>query len=867
MNAPVKHPILYLSMIAFALQGCGSGAGTAAPSATPGQARDAEPASPAAPTPSAGSSGVTIEVTSAEDSGSGTLRNALQEAEIGDTIFFTPSAFPPTNPQTITLASELPEIGQGHLIIDASEAGVILDGGQIGAPETVGLRLVSDNNTIRGLQIVGFSLAGVALSGGAQNNTVGGDRGLGSGPLGQGNLITSDGNFGVALWNSGTSFNTIEGNYIGTDVSGSTSVGALSQGIFSEGADHNLVTGNVIGGFEDHGVGLCCAANGNNTVRGNWIGTDPSRRADLARGNSHGVAIDRSGHNLVGPDNVIAHNGKAGIVVLGQESVGNQITQNSIYDNGGSGDAFLALGIELWDGGNEELAAPVLLDFDLQAGTLAGMACPGCSIEVFSDGAEEGAVFEGEATADAMGHFEVISGVAFRGPHLTATSTDATGNTSQLSPPTPSITSRQILLQLDNSSLFAPLVPKTSDELVDNRIGGGWETLHILRLGATRASFSLNSIEWHTVDWSQPEFEIPPQLDDWVSTMADNGVELTVTLSFWDKANHPGGWEEEPGYSRFRTQEEIDRYLEFVLFVVEQLGDRVRYYELWNEPDNQGFPVQYIEIPDYANLVQQVAPAIREEDPEAEIVVGSVSNLQYTQDYLFRMVRSDEIMPLADVIAWHPFYGASPSYGYDAQFGDPRKYYYDYPSIVEAIMDTAEDHGFEGEYYVDEMGWPTAETAVEDQPWVYSPTEAAKYYTRGVIMHLGMGILTEPGAMTAAFVPSYAAVRNLSTIMAGATPGDVAWEIEGSVEALRSYSFSLPSGEKLIALWLDGPAEDHDPGVPATVAISEPGARSAVGIDVLHGFQQPLRAEEQGGDLIIQDLLVKDYPILLLVGR
>ena len=69
----------------------------------------------------------TIVVTSAADSRPGTLRQALLDAENGDTIIFDATVFPPTNPTTIYVASELPLISQGNPTIDASNAGVILN--------------------------------------------------------------------------------------------------------------------------------------------------------------------------------------------------------------------------------------------------------------------------------------------------------------------------------------------------------------------------------------------------------------------------------------------------------------------------------------------------------------------------------------------------------------------------------------------------------------------------------------------------------------------------------------------------------------------------------------------------------------------
>lgn len=866
MKVSGKSFLMQLVALALAAQACGPTPTLTAPPVT---------ASPTSVPPTRGlgtlsptrvPAGRTIKVTSTDDSGGGTLRQALLDAGPGDTIVFDPESFPPDNPATIALAANLPDVVQGYLTVDASDAGVIIDGSQIASRETVGLHLVSNKNAVRGLQIVGFTKAGIALESGAQNNTIGGDRSLGAGPVGQGNRIAGQGGFGVGLWGLGTSFNTIRGNLIGTDLSGTTAEGRFSQGVFSDGADQNTVEDNVIGGYVDHGIGLCCAADGQNTVRHNWIGTDPGGTAELTDGGWHGIMIDNSGFNLVGPGNVIANHAKAGVAVFGRQAVGNQITRNSVRDNGGLGNDQLALGLELGDGANLGVAAPVLLDFDLQAGTLTGLACPGCQVEVFSDQGEEGAVYEGKTAADGTGSFDLNKGAPFSGPHLTATATDLDGNTSEFSVPTPGVLARSVNLQMGADSVRAPLQTRPSEELLDNHLGGGWELGYILRLGAKRARYSINAIESELVDWSRPEFEIDPQLDAFVTALAENGVELTMTLSFWDKANHPGGWEEGPGYSRFRTQEEIDRYLEFVLFVVRHFKDRVKYYELWNEPNNDGLPLDYILIPDYINLVEQTVPVIRAEHADAKIVVGSVSNLQYSESYLRQMVQSTAIMPMVDVIAWHPFYGASPSYGYDAQYGDPSAYYFRYPSMVEGLKVTAEASGFEGEYQVSEMGWPTPDTAIPDQPWRYSPAVAAKYYARGVVMHLGMGIDTIVGGMNVAYVPSYPTVQNLCTVMAGAGPEEVAVEVDSGAEDLRSYGFSLPDGETLVALWTDGAAAEDDPGVESKVVLEGFGGRSVTGIDVLLGYEQPLEAEGSVGDLILEDLLIKDYPILLRVS-
>ena len=123
----------------------------------------------------------------------------------------------------------------------------------------------------------------------------------------------------------------------------------------------------------------------------------------------------------------MAYNDGMGVIIAGITTLSNTITQNSIHSNAG-------LGIDNVDGGNTELPPPVITQ--LTGGdTVSGTACANCTVEVFSDDDDEGRWFYGSTTADATGHFTFPATTPFTGTYVTATATDADGNTSEFPPP------------------------------------------------------------------------------------------------------------------------------------------------------------------------------------------------------------------------------------------------------------------------------------------------------------------------------------------------------------------------------------------------------------------------------------------------
>ncbi|MGB3906082.1 MAG: hypothetical protein WBB22_14315 [Anaerolineae bacterium] len=358
--------------------------------------------------------------------GSGTINNTVSGNYIG--IDATGSAALGNQIDGVWIAE-----GAQYNIIGGSTPGernVISGNGNNGAVidratyNTIGGNYIGTDAT--GTAAVGNGNIGVVLAWGAQHNLVGGAT-----PE-ERNLISGNGNVGVSIANRDTMSNIVSGNYIGTDVAGAQAIGNAALGVhLNDGARHNVVggatlgEGNLISGNGVNGVNIGDSDTMWNVVAGNYIGTDFSGTAAL--GNvGHGVHIDNGARlNVTGPGNIIAHNGESGVKVVGADTLGNTITANSIYGNGGSG-------IINSEGGNDELPPSILIHVGTRI--IRGTAPPNSSVEVFSDEEDEGRVFEGTVTADMEGNFTFrMPQGRFTGPNVTASAIDSNGNTSEFS--------------------------------------------------------------------------------------------------------------------------------------------------------------------------------------------------------------------------------------------------------------------------------------------------------------------------------------------------------------------------------------------------------------------------------------------------
>ena len=338
-----------------------------------------------------------------------------------------------TGPGVLVLGPTMNNLVQGNFIgIDAT--GVIALGNQ-----SDGVEMLSGMNNV-------------------VNCTVGGTT------AGARNVISANAGVGVQFITVGTS-NLIQGNFIGTDLTGSNDLGNGSSGVAVNEANNCTVggtvsgSGNVISGNGTNGVRINAPTATGNNVQGNKIGTRADGITPLPNGADGILILNAASNNTIGgaaaEGNIIAFNLGAGVRV--DSGTGNLIQVNSIFLNGALGIDLAPAGVTPNDAGDADSGANGLQNFPVLTsangavgggsniqGTLNSNANSTFTLSFYSSsscdpsGNGEGQTFLGSGTATTNGSGNLtfnltVPNHANPGESITATATSAAGNTSEFS--------------------------------------------------------------------------------------------------------------------------------------------------------------------------------------------------------------------------------------------------------------------------------------------------------------------------------------------------------------------------------------------------------------------------------------------------
>ena len=374
----------------------------------------------------------TIVASSTADSGPGTLRQALLDAnaaEGNNTIKF---AFRGVPPYVIHLLSPLPQISD-PVVIDGwsqiqfqGQPVIEIDGTNVVPPtptaERTGLSIVVGGTTVRGLVLNGFT---------------------------------------TGIRAGGAGGHVIQGNFIGLDPANPSAGGNSGDGLVVV-SPNNLIGGaiaearNVISRNGGNGLVLESPLATGNLVVSNWIGT--AADGVTPAGNAQaGIAIrDGASGNSIGPGNIIAYNGGSGVLVESTAGAGNAIRGNIITGNGQIGIDLGGDGVTNNDPGDEDTGANEAQNFPILSsartdgattvirGALESAPNRSYSIEIFArvktlaSGLDTPAlVATVTATTDrnGLGDFEaIVAAFLPAGSQVFATATDPANSTSEFSP-------------------------------------------------------------------------------------------------------------------------------------------------------------------------------------------------------------------------------------------------------------------------------------------------------------------------------------------------------------------------------------------------------------------------------------------------
>jgi hypothetical protein len=415
--------------------------------------------------------------------------------------------------------------------------------------------------------------------------------------------------------------------------------------------------------------------------------------------------------------------------------------------------------------------------------------------------------------------------------------------------------------------------------------------VNFIRIGQYENSSDYTSWDW--VERKRGEYSVMPELDDYVNSLAENGVHIEIQLLYGNPLyTSPAGRLPEtiaaaPGsfhnpdrslYSLFwapKTDDQIQAFTKYVAWMVNHFRGRVQYYEIWNEP-NIDYWNPHPSAEEYGKLFKASAPVVHATDPQAKVVFGGLAGAD--RDFAKRALDACGCAGEIDVFAYHNY----PDYGHNLN-----------PEAVHAHEDTNGSskplrdmvRGYPGVrkdlvFWDDEFndGIPT---------WTGSDeTVQAKYVPRGMLTDRATGVRTFIWLIVGATDgnelddfgmlhglrykaddfkprPVFYALQNTNTLFSDTQlDGTVTVEAKPAGPAPQqpvTYAFRSAKGKAIIAYWL--PVQSK-PGVDYSTAstalqISNSGIQNPVLVDVTSGKMTPL-SWKSGAEGILENVPLRD---------
>lgn len=415
-----------------------------------------------------------------------------------------------------------------------------------------------------------------------------------------------------------------------------------------------------------------------------------------------------------------------------------------------------------------------------------------------------------------------------------------------------------------------------------------------IRIGQYENSSDPTSWDW--VEQKRGVYAVAPEVDDYVDSLVENGVDIQVQLMYGNPmytspaGKLPDSIVPEPGsfhnsdrslYSVFwppTTPEQIAAFSKYVRWTVNHFHGRIHYYALWNEQDiNYWNPEPNPE--DYGRLLKAFVKDVHETDPQAKVIYGGQADP--TRDYTKRAFDTCQCASEIDVYAYHTY----PGYGQNLnpESMDYGAYGAESPRQLRELVRNYPGIRSDIQFWDDEFNsipaWTGSDESVQN-----------KYVTRGFLYNWAAGVKTFVWLLAAGtdgneyddfglihglrylpddFTPRpvLQALQNTNALFSD-TRLDPSIEISGpDLPALKrqtgfpffSFGFRSRAGKAIVAYWLAAHSLPGNvfPPLYGSLTLKNSGIEHPVLVEVVSGEITPLEWKK-GTTNTLESLPIRD---------
>ena len=198
--------------------------------------------------------------------------------------------------------------------------------------------------------------------------------------------------------------------------------------------------------------------------------------------------------------------------------------------------------------------------------------------------------------------------------------------------------------RFENLEFIGKVAPRSSYEIKASRFGIQFNMNEIQDVDLLIKRTAESGVKWARVRTSHYNVSAEEGYYDWeeldkiINGLVEHKIKVFICINNRDINLQASGRKAES----VGTNKAVQEYADAVSALVRRYKDRVKYWEIFNEPEI---------TPVYANTVEEASTVINQIDTDAQVLAGSIARGQLSRlEYLVNTVGSS-----IDVITFHPY--------------------------------------------------------------------------------------------------------------------------------------------------------------------------------------------------------------------